>query len=123
MAVGVIAKSLTTATPGSSVINLLSAEGDGGTLVAAVAGKKIRVVQLAMTVESAGTVTFKSGTDDLAGDFDFVAAGNLSLVLPYSPAGWFQTETGALLNITLTTATGYALMLGYVLVDQRGHTA
>lgn len=84
------------------------------TLVAAVAGKKIRV--LAVVVDAAGTVTarFESGTGGtaLTGQMTFAAA--TSEVMPFNPVGWFETAAGALLNLELSAAVSVDGCLVYI---------
>lgn len=94
-----------------------AALGDN-TLVAAVAGKRIRVLSLVL-VASGGvnTVRLESGAGGtaLTGLMDLVAEGQL--VLPFNPAGWCETAVAALLNLELSAATAVAGMLAYVLVE------
>lgn len=87
-----------------------------GTLVAAVASKKIRVLALAMTIEvitGNETYTFNSGAAGTAltgafGDTEMtVLTTNLPIpiVLPFNPMGWFETAAGALLELALAGTT------------------
>lgn len=88
------------------------------TLVAAVTGKKIRVVSLFMVASGgANSTRFESaaGGTALTGVMDLIADGQL--VLPHNPAGWFETAAAALLNLELSAATAVAGALGYVLVE------
>lgn len=85
-----------------------------GTLVAAVSGKKIRVLNLAMTCENVDEdeeYTFKSGAAGtaLTGAFGAATAAGAGsqfvLVLPFSPVGWFETASGALLELSVSAGT------------------
>jgi hypothetical protein len=82
-------------------------------LVALVANKKIRVISLFMTVLTAGTVRFESGTSDgfLTGAIH-LAVGT-PLVLPYNPVGWFETVSGQSLNMILPGTLAASGMLTY----------
>lgn len=93
----------TALTPKFAVVNLSST----GTVIAAVASKKIRVLAV-QAVASAGvtSVTWKSGAGGtaLTGPQTWGAAGGT--VLPYNPVGWFETASNTLLELSFTgTAT------------------
>lgn len=84
------------------------------TLVAAVTGKKIRVLAAVLVASGgANTVRFESGAGGtaLTGLMDLAADGQL--VLPRNGSGWFETAAGALLNLELSVATSVAGMLVY----------
>jgi len=74
------------------------------TLVAAATGKKIRVHSLFIVSAGATTVRFESGAggDALTGVMTFAAG--MSMVLPFSELGWFETDQGELLNMELSAA-------------------
>ncbi len=93
-----------------------AASGDN-TLVAAVSGKRIRVLSLFLVASGAVTVAFESGASGtaLTGDMNVGANGNVTM--PFNPEGWFQTVAGALLNMELGGATSVDGCLTYVLVD------
>ena len=78
-----------------------------GTIVAAVVGKKIRVLALAVTGEVDAAVTFnlESATTDISGVMSMVAG--TPLVLPYNPAGWCDTVAGEKLDATIATGKLY----------------
>ncbi len=87
-----------------------------GTLVAAVVGKKIRVLAVAMTIEVVTgdeTYTFKSAAAGTAltgaiGDTAMtvlVTVPPIPFVLPFSPVGWFETISGELLELSLAGTT------------------
>jgi hypothetical protein len=94
-----------------------AAAGDN-TLVAAVTGKRIRVLALAL-VASGGANSARlesaAGGTALTGVMDI--GDNGQLVLPYNPAGWCQTVAAELLNLELSAATAVAGALAYVTVE------
>lgn len=88
-----------------------------GELVAAVTGKKIRVIALYATVAADTTVTLKSastttGTFTTTGAMTWKAGGGM--VLPRDPDGHVETTSGEGLNVTLGTACQISGMLKYV---------
>lgn len=88
------------------------------TLVAAVTGKKIRVLALFLVASGgANNARFESGTGGtaLTGVMNLAANGQLSL--PYNAAGHFETAAGALLNLELSAATAVGGYLVYVTVE------
>ena len=88
------------------------------TLVAAVTGKKIRVVSLVLVASGgANSVRLESdaGGTALTGVMDIIDNGQL--VLPYHPAGWCETVAAELLNLELSAATAVGGVLGYVTVE------
>lgn len=92
-----------------------AASAGDNTLVAAVTGKKIRVLAMVLVATGgANTVRIESGpgTAQLTGLMDLIADGQL--VLPYNPLGWFETAAAALLNLELSAATAVAGALTYV---------
>lgn len=94
----------------------VAASGDN-TLVAAVTGKKIRVV--AFVLVAAGTVTarFESGAGGTALTGQMSMAVNTQISAPYNPAGWFETAAAALLNLELSGAVSVDGFLAYVTVE------
>ena len=72
------------------------------TLVAAVAGKKIRVISMFYLAAATVSVRFESGTGgtSLTGNLQHTA--QTGVVLNYNEDGWFETAAGALLNLELT---------------------
>ncbi len=88
------------------------------TLVAAVAGERIRVVSLVLVASGgANTAQLQSGAGGLAltGAMDLINNGQL--VLPYQAAGWCETGAGDLLNLDLSAAALVAGMVGYVMAS------
>ncbi len=84
-------------------------------LVDAVPGQRIRVVSLVL-VASGGlnTVQLQSGAGGsaLSGAMDL--GSDAQLVLPYQPAGWWETGAGKVLNLELASAALVAGVVGYV---------
>lgn len=91
-----------------------AASGDN-TLVAAVTGRKIRVLSLFLIVAGAVNVRFESGAGGtaLTGVMNFGAAGD-GVVLGYNPLGWFETAAGSLLNLELSGAVSVDGALQYI---------
>jgi hypothetical protein len=91
-----------------------AATSGDNTLVAAVSGKKIRVLQLFLV--SSGTVAtrFESGAGGtaLTGQMNLIA--NTGYSLPYSPVGLFETAAGELLNLELSGAVSVDGSLTYI---------
>ena len=93
-----------------------AASGDN-TLVAAVTGKKLRVLSLVLLSTANQTVAFESGASGTALTGDMELAADASLVLPFNPEGWFETAAGALLNLELPGTDAVAGCLSYVEVE------
>lgn len=76
---------------------------DSGDVVAAVTGKRIRVLSYCLNTTTAVTVKFQSGAStDLTGAMAAGATGRLEG--SFNPGGHFQTAEGAKLNIVLGSA-------------------
>lgn len=91
-----------------------AATAGNNTLVAAVAGKRIRVHALALVASGgANTVRLESDADGTALTGQMDIADNGQLVLPHNPAGWCETVAGELLNLELSAATAVAGLLAY----------
>jgi hypothetical protein len=104
---GVIQSGGSQLTPKFAVINLAAT----GTVVAAVTGKRIRVLSLLMTIDvltGDETYTFKSGAagTPITGDLGEASGAAAVLVVEYgfSPLGHFQTASGSLLELSLIVA-------------------
>ena len=93
-----------------------AASGDN-TLVAAVTGKKLRVLSLSLVSTAEQTVRFESGASGTALTGQMELGANVPLVLPFNPEGWFETAAGALLNLELGGANAVAGSLSYVEVE------
>ena len=81
-------------------------------LVAAVAGKKYRVVALAIVSTIANNVNLESSTTDITAVFPLGANGGI--VLPYNEHGWCETAVGEALQVTTTAATATGVHVRYV---------
>lgn len=96
-----------------------AASGDN-TLVGLVASKKIRVLAIAMFTTGTVNAYFTSGAGGTAIFADSTNKIQLSgstiagFVLPFNPAGWFESAAGVLLNLVLSGAVGVAGGLLYV---------
>ena len=114
---GVIQSSSSQLTPKFAVINLTAT----GTIVAAVSGKKIRVLSLLMTINTLTgdeTYIFKSGAGGTAltgglGDAD-AASAVLVIEYSFSPLGHFETASGSLLELSLAATAEADGSLVYV---------
>ncbi len=97
------------------------ATSGNNTLVAAVAGKKIRI--LAVILIAAGTVIarFESAADGTAMSGQMNLGITSGFCLPYSEAGWGETIVGELLNLELGGAISVDGMLVYRLIDPRNN--
>lgn len=73
----------------------LAATGD---VVAAVTGKKIRVVEFCIVAAGAVTANFESGTTDITGVMSLITGVP---VFGNTPFGCFETAAGAALRLTL----------------------
>ena len=82
-------------------------------VVAAVTGKRIRV--LAYNYVSAGTVNaaWRDGASTVIGGLGYWVV-NTGKVVPFNPAGWFQTTAGVALNLNLSAAIAVGGELVYV---------
>jgi len=86
-----------------AVINVAAA---AATLVAAQAtGVKVRVVSLFLVNTTAQTLTFKSGAGGTALTGAMALGANGVLVLPYNPAGYFETAAATLLELAASGST------------------
>jgi hypothetical protein len=85
-------------------------------LVAAVSGRKIRVLAMCYSQASATSLKFQTNaTTDLTGAFT-TSAANLNGNLPFNPFGWFQTALGEKLNYVPATAVATHVSVTYVLI-------
>lgn len=91
-----------------------SSAGDN-TLVAAVTGKRIRVLAGHLTMTgTAVTIRFESAAGGTALTGLMTPLQGTSMSLPFSPVGHFQTVAGELLNLELGGAQAVAGWLVYV---------
>lgn len=100
-------------TPKYAVISA-STSGDN-TLVAAVTGKKIRVLAYNFIAAGAVNARFQSGASGsyLTG-LKTIDAASKGLCAPFNPVGWFETASAALLNLELSGAVLVGGELVYV---------
>lgn len=89
------------------------------TIVAAVSSKRIRVLSLTISKVDAGELQFETnaaGGTALTGLIYLIA--KQPYTLDFNPAGWFETGSGELLNLALTSNTATAGgVLQYIEVD------
>lgn len=84
-----------------------------GTVIGAVAGKKIRVLGAFVNSLAATNVKFQSNSSDISGIICLAANGGA--VLPATEAGWFETQPGEALNLSMTISTTVGVQVIYVL--------
>ena len=91
-----------------------NATAGDNSIVAAVDGKKIRVLSYALVAAAAVTVRFESGAGGtaLTGQMSFAANGGVSC--PFNEGGWFETAAGAALNLELGGAVSVDGHLSYI---------
>lgn len=106
---------LTAVTPKFAIID--AATSGDNTLVAAVTGKKIRVLALYIVAAGAVNTRFESGASGTALSGQMNLTTNSGFTLPYNPVGWFQTAASALLNLELSGAVSVDGGLVYVEVN------
>jgi hypothetical protein len=70
-----------------------------GALVAAVAGQKIRVYKMALTIAVTGTVQFADGSTNLTGAMTLNAG--TPFILPHDGNAWFATSLGNAFNVSV----------------------
>ncbi len=71
-----------------------------GTIIAATAGKVIKVFKIWFIVTAPVTITFKDGTTNLDGPMNFSAAGE-GFFLDFDLVPWFTCSTASAFNMTL----------------------
>jgi hypothetical protein len=92
-----------------------AASSGDNTAVAAVTGKKIRVLSAFFTMTgTAVTIRFESGAGGTALTGQMTPAQGQTITLPYNPHGWFETAAGSLLNLELGGAQSVDGSLTYV---------
>jgi len=102
--------------------NISAASSGNNALVTAVAGKKIRVLAIALIATDAVALYFNDGTADLFADSansvpldETGATGSGGFVLGFNPLGWFETaDVNRPLNVNLSAAVGVCGSLVYV---------
>ena len=92
-----------------------AASSGDNTLVAAVSGKKIRVLAAFFTMTgTAVTIRFEDGADGTALTGQMGPTAGQTLVLPFNPVGWFETSAATLLNMELSGAQSVDGVLVYI---------
>lgn len=102
----------TACTPKYAVIN--ATVNGNNTIVAAVSGKKIRVLSYSIVADAAVGVAFEDGAggSELSGQMAFAANGGISV--PFSPVGHFETTANTLLNLETDAAANVRGHLCYI---------
>lgn len=101
-----------------AIANISSSQTDA-TVVAAVSGKSIRVVQVAMVTSSVATdITFntKGSSAGTAISPLFANGINGGAVLNYNYEGWFSTNPGEALTVTTGAGSTTGILVGYVTI-------
>ena len=92
-----------------------AASSGDNTLVAAVTGKKIRVLALAITMTgTAVTIRFEDGAGGTALTGQMQPTQGQTGTLPFNPGGWFETSAATLLNLELGGAQSVDGVLVYI---------
>lgn len=81
-------------------------------VVAAVTGKKIRVLSCHVHAAGAVSVIFRSNTTAISATYALAANGGF--VKPHNKHGWFQTAAGEALNLNLGGAVATGVEVTYV---------
>jgi hypothetical protein len=99
----------------SIVTAFVNASSLGSNVVlAAVPGKSIRVIDVAVVTTLANTVSFLSSAGAITAAWPLGANGGL--VLPFNEHGWFQTNAGEGLNVNLGVATATGVHINYIVL-------
>lgn len=100
---------------GRVVTARITGSGTGGEVAAAVTGKKLRLLSIMVTTDTAGNLTVRdnAGTPNvLVGPAPL--ADNGGFCLPHNPNGWGDSAAGQNLNVLLSaSATTYGGVLVY----------
>jgi hypothetical protein len=94
-----------------------AASGDNQ-LIAAVAGKRIRILSMFFVAGGAVNAKYQSdsggGAADLTGPLPLAANGGASL--PFNRYGWLETQVGKKLNLNLSAAVQISGSITYALI-------
>lgn len=90
---------------------IISAASADNTLVAAVTGKKIRVLEFHLVASAALAARFESAAAGTALTGVMSLAANAILHAPWCPAGHFETVVSELLNLELSTSACYGWLI------------
>ena len=92
-----------------------AASSGDNTLVAAVTGKKIRVLAAFFTMTgTAVTIRFEAGAGGTALTGQMGPTAGQTIVLPFNPVGWFETSDATLLNMELSGSQSVDGALVYI---------
>jgi hypothetical protein len=94
-----------------------AATSGDNTIRAAVAGRRISVHSYVLVAAGTVTARFESGAGGDALTGQMTMAVNSVISAPHNPAGWFETDAGALLNLELSAAVSVDGHFTYSLVD------
>jgi hypothetical protein len=97
-------------------INIAAGAGADNTLVAAVAGKKVRVVSYLIQSGAATTISMKSGAGTTIATLDQTAAGRAAPFSGRIEAPAYETARGSALVLNSSAAVQVTGHLAYVLV-------
>jgi len=111
----VVMDGTTAMTPGFDSINVATS-GNNTLLAAQGAGNKIRVLSLFLVSAGVVNVRFESGANGTALSGQMPLVANTGFVLPFNPAGWFETADNTLLNLELSAAVSVDGAYSYVVV-------
>lgn len=101
----------------STIYAAVNASSSGNnTLVAAVTGRRIVLIQAFLMAAGDVTATIQSGAGGTALIGPYSLPGKGGFVLSFNPNGWQETAEGALLNLNLGGAVQVGGVIGYVLV-------
>lgn len=82
--------------------NALATTSGDNTIIAAVTGKKIRVLSFYMSPASAVNLKWTSSTTSDLTKLFYMANASIPVVFPMNEAGWFETVAGELLGANLS---------------------
>lgn len=104
--------------PGAEVkhATISAASSGDNTVVAAVSGKRILVLQVKLIADSAVDARFEDGAGgtELAGPAKLgTSSDSGGYVLNFSPVGWFKTSANTLLNLELSAAVQVSGVIAY----------
>jgi len=94
----------------------VASSGDN-TVIAAVSGKKIRVLGYVISTTGTVTIRFEDGAGGTALTGQMGAQSAVAIQSGFLPHGWFETSVGTLLNLELSAAISVAGHLIYIEVD------
>lgn len=94
-----------------------AATSGDNTLLAAVAGRRIKVHSYVLVGGGSVTARFESGAGGTALSGQMTLAAGSVISASHNPAGWFETGVNTLLNLELSGATTVDGHFTYSLVD------